>query len=220
MAKKINIIEIASRLRSLWIFFSKKRRTQFLLLIMMMILSAFAEVLSLGSVIPFLSALTSPENFFSYPSASYFIHLFGALRPNDLLLPLSISFALLALFSGLLRVSLLWLSTRLTAVIGAELSQKVFACSLNEPYISHISRNTSDVINGVINSVNTVLFGVIQPVLIFFSSLVLLIVLMIALVVISPTAALISMASFGTAYLIITFIAKTYLFNNLSLIHI
>ena len=41
--------------------FSAKRKTQLILLLPIFILQAISELLSLGSVIPFITALTNPE---------------------------------------------------------------------------------------------------------------------------------------------------------------
>ena len=46
---------------NLWSFISKKRKKHFYLLLVLMLASAFAEILSLGSIIPFIAMLTSPD---------------------------------------------------------------------------------------------------------------------------------------------------------------
>ena len=53
-------------IKKLWKHLSKKRRTQFLLLLILMVLASIMEVVSIGAVVPFLSALTSPEIIFEY----------------------------------------------------------------------------------------------------------------------------------------------------------
>ena len=53
---------------SIWSHFSKRRKTQFLLLLILTIFTSFAEILSLGTLIPFLAALTDPETLFNNPS--------------------------------------------------------------------------------------------------------------------------------------------------------
>ena len=46
---------------SIWSHFSKRRKTQFLLLLILTIFTSFAEILSLGTLIPFLAALTDQK---------------------------------------------------------------------------------------------------------------------------------------------------------------
>ena len=54
---------IFSLLMSLWNQLTLKRHRQFRLLCVLTILSAFTEVVSLGSVIPFIAAITQPESY-------------------------------------------------------------------------------------------------------------------------------------------------------------
>ena len=54
-------------LRRLWHHISKRRRGQFGLLLGLMVLVSFAEIVSIGAVLPFLGALTAPGHVFSHP---------------------------------------------------------------------------------------------------------------------------------------------------------
>src|SRR3989338_4435137 len=51
----------------LWHHLSQRRKRQFVLLLGLMLVSAFAEVVSLGAVLPFLGILTAPERVFNHP---------------------------------------------------------------------------------------------------------------------------------------------------------
>ena len=51
----------------LWKQFSRVRKIQSLGLLLLMLLSGYAELLSLGSVIPFLSILSDPTNALNFP---------------------------------------------------------------------------------------------------------------------------------------------------------
>ena len=61
----------------LWEHFSPRRKGQFALLLILMVLVSFAEVLSLGAIVPFLAALTNPKQIFELPIAQPFIQLAG-----------------------------------------------------------------------------------------------------------------------------------------------
>ncbi|MCX7249481.1 MAG: hypothetical protein NTX31_17740, partial [Burkholderiales bacterium] len=60
-------------LRRLWRHISSRRRGQFALLLVLMILVSFAEILSIGAVLPFLAILTDPARVFAHPSAQYIV---------------------------------------------------------------------------------------------------------------------------------------------------
>ena len=52
---------ITHLLHSLWQHITPRRRGQFGLLLVLMLLASFAEILSIGAVLPFLGVLTAPE---------------------------------------------------------------------------------------------------------------------------------------------------------------
>jgi len=53
----------------------------------LMIIASFAEIFSLGAVIPFLSALVAPEKIFHHPQAQLFIQGLNIQNEKELLLP-------------------------------------------------------------------------------------------------------------------------------------
>ena len=84
-----NIIKLLSRL---WSHISSRRRMQFGIILILILFAAFAEIISIGAIIPFLGILTSPDIVFNHPASQPFIKFFEIGRPEDLLLPLTIIF--------------------------------------------------------------------------------------------------------------------------------
>src|SRR5207245_1407015 len=82
------------------------------MLLALMIAVSFAELVSIGAVLPFLAVLSSPRILFEHPAAQPLIRALGAATPDQLLLPLTLGFALAALLAGAMRLALLWSSTR------------------------------------------------------------------------------------------------------------
>ena len=99
---------ITQLLRRLWSQFEPCRHVQIKLLLALMVIASFAEVLSIGIVLPFLAALTSPERLFEHTAAQPLIQALGVTAPAQLLLPLTIIFGAAALFAGIIRLLLLW----------------------------------------------------------------------------------------------------------------
>ena len=54
-------------LKSLWDHISYKRRRQAALLLILAIFTSFAEIISLGAVLPFIGVLTQPDKIMAYP---------------------------------------------------------------------------------------------------------------------------------------------------------
>jgi ATP-binding cassette, subfamily B, bacterial PglK len=180
----------------------------------LMLLSAFAEVASLGAVLPFLGILTAPEAVFRYRGVAQIAHAFGITTAHELLLPLTMAFALIALLSGAIRMLLLWVSTRFTFAAGADLSIEVYRRTLYQPYSVHVARNSSEVISGIINKVGGTVLGVLLPLMTLISSTMLLVAIPLALIAIDPVAAMVATLGFGASYGVITWVSRRRLQSN------
>jgi ATP-binding cassette subfamily B protein len=165
-----------------------------------MLFGAFAEILSIGAVLPFLGVLVSPERVFEHAGAQPLIQALGLTVPEQLLLPLTIAFGAAALSAGAIRLLLLWASTRLSFATGADLSISIYRRTLYQPYAVHCVRNSSEVINGISSKANGVIYNIIVPALTLISSSVMLIAILIALLSVEPVIALAAFGGFGLIY--------------------
>jgi len=186
-----------------------------------MLLASFAEIVSIGAVLPFLAVLTAPERLFQHPIAQSIIQTldqtFGITtltEPDQLILPLTVLFIIAAILAGGVRLTLLYAMTRLSFATGADLSINIYQRTLYQAYSTHVARNSSEVINGIINKTNTVIGGVLSPTLTIISSTVLLIGIMGALFVIDIKIALTASIGFGTLYGLVVRYTKTQLKEN------
>ncbi len=194
---------ISSLLKRLWHHISPRRRRQFSMLLVLMLLASFAEILSIGAVLPFLGVLTAPERIFELPAAQPIIQVLNITGPKQLLLPLTVAFGAAALIAGAMRLLLLWASTRLSFATGADLSISIYRRTLYQSYAVHCARNSSEVINGISGKANGVIYSIIVPALTLISSSVMLIAILIALLSVQPVIALAAFGGFGFIYAVI-----------------
>jgi ATP-binding cassette subfamily B protein len=137
----------------------------------------------------------------------------GVTSADQLVLPLTVAFVIAALLAGAIRILLLWFSTRLSFASGADLSIEVYRRTLYQPYSVHLARNSSEVISGITNKVSAAI-NVLYQLLTLFSSIVLLVAIMLALIVIEPMVALVAVVGFGASYALITWASRGRLKNN------
>ena len=207
-----------SKLIRIWRHLSKHRQKQFWLILILMIFASLAEIISLGVVIPFLGALTAPEHVFQLPLMRPMIQALELTDPDQLILPLTIFFIIAVLLAGTIRLILLYAMTRLSFASGADLSIDIYRRTLYQDYAVHVSRNSSEVINSIINKTNTVIHGILGPVLILISSIILLIGIMGALIVINIGIAMCSSIGFALLYWLVARYTKIQLKDNSAII--
>ena len=109
--------------------------------------SAVAELVSLGSVLPFLAVLTEPEQLWRAPWIQHLASKLGWSSHSELLGPAAGVFACAAVSAALVRLANLWLGGQLAAAIGSDLSCEAYRKTLYQPYSVHIKSNSSAVIN-------------------------------------------------------------------------
>lgn len=214
MGSPHNSVSVARSLARLWVHLSPRRQRQFFLVMALMVVSAFAEVASLGALLPFIGVLTSPEKVLANPWVARLAHAYGITSPGQLLLPLTLAFALIVLIAGAVRMLLLWVSTRFTFATGADLSIEVYRRTLYQPYEMHVARNSSEVISGITNKVGGTVLGVLLPLMSLISAGMLLAVIPAALIAIDPLIALAATAGFGLCYAAITWMSRRRLYRN------
>jgi ATP-binding cassette, subfamily B, bacterial PglK len=197
-------------LRRLWNHISYRRRIQFWILLTLMVFSSFAEILNIGAVIPFLGVLMSPEKIYHTSQFRPVINFFNIQSPTELLGPMIFTFGLIIITTNALRFAVVLCSTRISASVGADLSLNVYRRTLYQPYLAHISRNSSEVINVITGKINLAVLTITMAINLI-GALVMLSAILIAVILIEPFAAFMAFGGFGFIYYIIIQLGKSRL---------
>ena len=153
-------------------------------------LASIAEIFSIGMAIPFLKVLMSPNETIRFLETFSVFQSAKLLNSENILRVVTLGFIVAAFVSGSLRLILLWAQSRVSHGIGADLSCSIYRQTLYQPYIVHLSRNSSFLISAISNKTNIVVFQIILPVLTIFSSSTLVVLALILLVSAEPKTAI------------------------------
>ena len=178
------------------------------MLICLMVFSAFAEIVSIGLVIPFLGAITSPEIIFTQSYLQPFLNFFVIESSILLIKFLTVIFCIAAIFSSGLRLLTLWFQTRFCYSLGANLSTQIYKNSLYQSYSVHASRNSSEYVSTIVNKTSATTSYVILPILNILSSGFVLLAVTITLIAIEPFVALSALFIFGSLYGLVILITR------------
>ena len=208
-------------IRQLWSILPLKRKKQFSFTLLLMILSSIVEVISIGAVLPFLGVLTNSVEVFNNPITVDIIqtyNLTSITSPEHLILPVTILFVGAAIFAGIIRVSLLYIMTRMSFYTGSDLSVEMYERTLYQEYSTHQLRNSSEVINGIIRKTDTVIAGILTPIMMLITSSLLFIGIFGALLFISPIVAIQLIIGLAIIYLSVIGYTRTTLASNSNII--
>ena len=180
-----------------------------------MFLGSIVEVISLGAVLPFLSALNNAQSVMSYPLISDVLAYYDLTKPRQIVLSITIIFIFGIILASITRLLLLYVGTKLSFASGHELSIDLYKRTLSQPYEAQIQRNSSEIITGITTKVSIVTNSLNSSIT-FLNSLTLIITVSLALVLLNPMIAVLTAISFIIFYAIVTRVVYAKLHKNSS----
>ena len=200
-------------LLGIWGHLTKRRRIQLGALLVVMLASSAAEVFSLAAVLPFLAVLANPEQIWQMPLVQQIAPVLQITAADQLLRPVTLLFGIAAIGAAAVRLLNVWLNGRVAAAVGSDLSCEAYKRTLYQPYGVHVARNSSGVITALQSNVG-LLIVVLNALLTMFTSGLVLLALLWALLMIDAKVALIAGGVFGVAYAVIVQSSKRQLAIN------
>ena len=195
-------LKIFEPLIRLYFCLSPKRRVQLGLLVLLMIICSLIEVVSIGTLLPFLGVLSDPQRVFDSLFLRPIFRFLDISTPDQMLFPFTIIFCVVTVLSGLFRLLLLYISSRLIFSLGGDLSSTIYQKTLLQPYSVHIARNSSQILDGVTNK-TTSLIECIRCVISMISSTILLLIVSMTLFIFQPAVTAEAFFGFGLIYFLI-----------------
>jgi len=188
-------------------------------MIFLMLISSFSEIISIGTILPFLGVLTAPQEIFNLPVMQPLIEFFNISSPMELIFPLTLIFILAVVFAGAVRLTLLYATTRFTHALGADISIEAYRRVLYQKYSFHLAKNSSDTMSIILEKTRVTVNGVITPLLNILSSLIIITAVLSFLVFVDPEVAIISSIVIGILFLIVISYTKKKLSENSDIIN-
>jgi ATP-binding cassette, subfamily B, bacterial PglK len=195
--------QLSGILRRVYPHLSKRRKWQLLGVIMLTIVASFAEILSLGAVIPFIAVLENPD-IAQEQIVNYAPSLVAFFEGSNLPVVITSIFCIAVLFAMIVRLGLVVFSARFTFGLGSDLSCKMMDLNLDQDYQVHLNRNSSDVISGMTTKTNSIIYSALVPTILLFNSFITVLFISTALILMDPLVGLVGVSFFVSIYLIIS----------------
>lgn len=194
---------LIEELKELWTYLPSHRRGQMFLLLLLMILSSLSEMVSLGSIFPFLGALSNSENVLNNPNLKFISEILGITTPTELVTSLAIGFIITVIVANGLRLWTLHFRINFASDVGTDMSNQAYHITIRQPYIFHTAHNSSDLIQTVTIDTDLLTQNVLIPLVTFFNDLLLVPALILAIVFIDGKIAFGAGLILGGTYILI-----------------
>ena len=199
--------------RTLLAMTGPRRRFQLLSTMVLMIFGAFAELLTIGAVLPLLAIVADPTYLNRLAGTRTLLDKLGLEASADLILPAAIFLVGAALLSAILRSLLSWASQKFVFGMQYDISMRIFSRLLRQPYEVYVSQNSSTVLASV-EKTYIVTVGLISPLLLAVTSSGIASCIVVFLFLVDPISATIAALSMGLIYVGISLVCRRILFWN------
>ena len=192
---------------------SPERRRQFYFVLALMIVGAFAELATIGAVLPFLTLLADPASLERFAWADRLFGALGAESSEERLLAATALFVVLAVAAGLIRLQLAWSTQRFVFMFGHELTVEIQRRILFQSYSFHVGNNSSTLI-AALDKVQTLTFDVLMPLMQASTAIFISIFITAALIYVDPFTASVAAVAFAAIYLLLSVLTRQRLASN------
>ena len=201
-----------SNLHTVWRHMTPARRFDVLKVFMLVVASGFAELLSIGAVIPFLALLAGLQTDSLPAWLAEWIAPLG-LDTTQLMIAATAVLAIAALIAGAVRLLLAWKSQKVVFEAAYELSVNVYSMTLHQPYPEHVARNTALMLADI-NKAVVLASSLFLPLIQAAGSAIMALFLIVALLWVDARVAIIAGLSFAAIYGMVIWHARAALSRN------
>ena len=206
--------DLLSSIKSLWLNFSRKRKTQLILITLATFTTAILDLVSIGSIMPFISVIMDSEQTFNNPNFNQLFLSLGYSSGVEIILPLTIFFIGINVLTAIIKIVIFWFQNKISVLCGNDLSRIAYSKTIYQSFSTHIHRNSGDVISSIVNNVNITVFGVLYMALLFISSAIFSITILAGILIIDPVIAFIAFITLCIFYIPISLFLKSKLEAN------
>lgn len=196
--------------------FNQRRQVQLILILIALVFSALLDVVSIGSIIPFIGILVDAEATFLNPTFNKYFIFLNFKSPDELVLPLTALFIVLVWISTSFRMLIFWASNRISISCGNDLSCAIYSKVIHRPFSEYLSSSSDEVVNSIVNNVNTTIFNGLYTFLLFLSSIILTTAIFSMLIYLNPIVFFAAVAIIFLFYVpVVLFVQKRLHINSI-----
>jgi HlyD family secretion protein len=202
-------------LAEIFLLLSQSQKKRFLLLQILVFFMAFMEVVGITLLVPFISLITTPE-IVSTNTMMSSIYLFSEVAGySDFVIWFGIVVLLVLCLSTIVSVLTTIVIAKFAAVVGAEISQKLFAYYINESWLFHANESSAKLTKQIATEAQRLTGYILIPIANINARLVMLLMLVTIVVYVDPFVALFGIVLLSGVYgLIYKFVKKRLVKNS------
>ena len=181
--------------RKLWRLMTAAERREAVGLLILMFFGMILETLSVGLIVPALAFMVRSDLATQFPSLAHWLSRVGPIPQEQLVVGGLIALVFIYIFKGAFLAFLAWKNLRFVFGMQAQMSLRVFAGYLRQPYTFHMQRNSAELIRNALGEVYVLMHYGLYEALRFIAETLVIVGILSLLVYIEPFGAVLSMAT-------------------------
>lgn len=200
-------------IRQLFSLLSPQQLKQFYILQLLVIVMAFAELIGIISIAPFM-ALVGDISLLEEGFFSQLYKLSGINNPADFLFYTGLAVLLTLALSTAISMFTIWRLSIFSTRLGTEISDRLYSYYMQKDWLFHVDHNSAYLTKQVSSETLRVIDKVIQPLMHMNAKLVLSIFISVSIFIYDPVVSIAGLLLFSCSYIILYIIARKRLQKN------
>lgn len=189
-----------NRVFRLWQLLTAEQRKKLISLQLLVIIMAFAEVVGVASIGPFMAVVGDMGQLKGNGTLAQLYQASGLDHPRQFLIWLGVAVITALAVSAVISIYVTWRLALYAQQVGAELSIRLFKHYMQQPWLFHATGSSSKLVSKVSQESTRVTGKIIQPLMRMNAKGTLAVVMSTAIFIFNPFVALIGLILFGVAY--------------------
>jgi ABC-type multidrug transport system fused ATPase/permease subunit len=188
-----------STAKKLWRLMTASQRREGIVLLILMFVGMALETLGVGLVVPALALMTHGDMATRYPPFARWLAMLGNPSRERLVVGGMITLVTVYTAKAAFLSFLAWRQLRFVYRLQAQISQRLFAGYLRQPYTFHIQRNSAQLIRNALGEVHILTQNGVMEMLTFLAETLVVLGIFALLVYVEPVGALLSVGALALA---------------------
>ena len=201
-------------IKQLFSLLSEKQVRQFYTLQVLVVVMAFAELLGIASIAPFMALVGDISLIENGGIFTKLYEFSGLTKPMDFLFYVGLFVLTTLTISALVSMYTTWRLSLYGARVGTEIADRLYSYYMKEDWQFHASGSSAQLTKQVSSEAMRITGGIIQPLMGMNAKVILTFFISIAILIYDPLVAIFGLTIFGTAYFILYKLVRKKLVSN------
>jgi len=191
-----------------------KNKFKFWFTISIMLVSGIFELISIGTIIPFLSSIAAPDIILNNPALEVILDRLSISTQAELILSMTILFSFFAVISAFVRIINLRMMTFFSFRLGHETGVEVFSTILHKDFVEIQQFPSGEILNSVTRKADSIIYENLFPAFTIINTMVLGLMILILLLAMEPVIFAVAFVFIGSFYFLVNLNVRSKLFRN------